>query len=120
MSRESEAKRRGLIKSFKVRKGTFLEDLQEDFGGVVQDIRLHGSVLNPAKYGKDSDVDAAIIVAEDEPKWVARLHKALYGGGYSLCLRYGNERVQVDAITMLEAEWPAWQRGKSKEQRGMV
>jgi len=119
MTNALEARRRGLIKSFETRKPDLLEDLQEDFGGVVQDLRLHGSVLDPTRFTEDSDVDVAVIVAEDNPQWVSRLHKALFGGGYPLCVCYRDERIQVDVITMLEAEWPTWSRGKTKTERGL-
>ena len=120
MRNDLETKRRGLIKAFNDRKPVILEDLQEDFGGVVQDLRLHGSVLDPTRFTEDSDVDVAVIVAEGEPIWVRKLHKALFGGGYPFFMWYRDERVPLDAITMLEAEWPEWSRGTTKAERGLA
>ncbi len=120
MTNALEARRRGLIKSFETRKPDLLWDLQEDFGGVVQDLRLHGSVLDPTRFTEDSDVDVAVIVSEpNAAPWIRKLHKALFGGGYPLQVSYRGERIQLDAITMCEADWPTWSRGKTKTERGL-
>ena len=122
MRNSLETKRCGLIRAFDDRKPIILEDLQEDFGGVIQDLRLFGSVLDSTRFTEDSDVDVAVIVAEtsDAPSWVALLHEALFGGGYPFFMRYRGGRVPLDPITMLEAEWPEWSRGMTKVERGLA
>ena len=120
MRNSLETKRRGLIKAFDDRKPIILEDLQEDFGGVVQDLRLCGSVLNPGLFHQGSDVDVAVIVAEDKPKWMVKLHKAILGGWYPLFIRHRGRRVPLDPITLCEGEWPAWCRGMTKAERGLA
>ncbi len=116
-----EAKRLELIRSFERRKDILLEDLQEDFGGAVRDIRLLGSVLDSKRFREDSDVDVAVIIA-DAPRarpWVVKLHKALFGGGYPFHLRYQGKPFALDPITMSEEDWEAWSRGKTKTERGL-
>ncbi len=111
MKKDIEAARQELVRAFEARRSALLREMQADFGPVVQDLRLFGSVLDPKRFRRGSDVDVAVIVADDMPRQVRKLHDEIFGRNYLLCVAFQGEPFALDPITMGETEWPVWKRG---------
>ncbi|KKK90065.1 hypothetical protein LCGC14_2726840, partial [marine sediment metagenome] len=52
-----------------------------------------------------------VIVADDMPRQVRKLHDEIFGRNYLLCVAFQGEPFALDPITMGETEWPVWKRG---------
>ncbi|KKN60739.1 hypothetical protein LCGC14_0529380 [marine sediment metagenome] len=108
MTTELEQVRQSAVADFGKRQPRLLAMLREDFGDVVTDLRLLGSVLDPKRFHSGSDVDAAVVV--NGP--CAKLNRALYVEGYFLLIKTSQGILALDPITMDEAQWRRWSRGR--------
>jgi len=108
----TEAQRRELVEAFGACQPELLSDLKREFGPVVKDLRLLGSVLDPKRFTAESDVDVAVIVDGRRRGAVVKLHRALFGGDFLLAIPHRGEPFALDPITMEEKHWETWRKGR--------
>jgi hypothetical protein len=101
--------RTAIITAFTAKKTRLLQRLKERAGTGVIDLRLCGSVLDPAQFRRGSDVDVAVITV---PGDVALANFVLYVLAKPLVIRVRGIPLALHPTTVTEAEWPAWYKGK--------